>query len=77
MTTCKEKAEETDPVIDEDTGTVNVYRMLPQVGDSVLITNYGYFFQVQNSGPSYINQKALTLTSEDVDALREGRVTWH
>lgn len=57
--------------INEEDGIVEVFKVCPREGDSVLIVNCGDHFEVrQRSGDAI-------LTDEDIRRLTQGQVTWH
>ena len=60
--------------INEETGTVNVYKLLPDAGDSILIVNCGDHYEVRHHTwkPS-----SLELTPDDIDKLKQGRIVWN
>jgi hypothetical protein len=63
-------------VIDEETGMIDVYGLLPNQGDSVLIVNCGSHFELRaSSGLHY--PAGLTLTAEEIERLKERRIVWH
>lgn len=61
--------------IDENTGTINVYKLLPNPGDSLLIVNCGTHFEVRHQNVPAI--PTLHLTHEEVELLRQGLITWN
>lgn len=60
--------------INQHTGDVNVYELLPEQGDSLMVVNCGTHFEIRyhrwESPP-------LTLTDEDIDGLKEGRIKFN
>ena len=60
--------------IDEKTGTVNVYDLLPAHGDMIVITNCGDHFEIRHH---HFTWPPLLLTDEDIEQLRQGRITWN
>lgn len=63
-----------DP-IDQEKGMVNVYKLLPEMGDSVLIVNCGTHFEVRHQKMLPVGQ--LCLTDEDIDNIRQGKIVWN
>lgn len=61
-------------VIDEETGTVNVYELLPEEGDTIVITNYGTHYEIRHHHWSY---PPLLLTDGDIEQLKQGLITWN
>ena len=60
--------------IDQKTGMVNVYELLPEQGDSIMIVNCGTHFELHHH---HWEQPPLVLTEEDIEAIRSGRVVWN
>lgn len=60
--------------IDEKNGTVNVYELLPEPGDSLMIVNCGTHFEIRHH---HWTTPPLMLTDEDVDKLKQGLITWN
>ena len=61
---------------DKDRGAIDLHRLLPSRGDSVLIVNCGDHFELR--GHSVGSRPApLVLTDEDIDRLTEGKMIWH
>ena len=60
--------------IDQKTGMVNVYELLPEQGDSIMIVNCGTHFELHHH---HWEQPPLVLTEEDSEAIRAGRVVWN
>jgi hypothetical protein len=63
--------------IDEETGMVDVYTLLPNPGDSVMIVNCGDRFEVRQHSWVKGEGGMLMLTEEDIDKLTEGRIVWN
>jgi len=61
-------------IINEKTGTVNVYELLPEQGDMLVITNHGTHFEVRHYN---VLEPPLGLTEDDVARIQEGLMTWH
>ena len=57
----------------KDDGTINVYKLCPEAGDTIMVVNCGTHYEVRYPR----NNDAAQLTDEDVAALSSGRVTWH
>jgi len=64
-------------VIDEEDGTVNVYKLLPNPGDSVMIVNCGNRFEIRHHSWVEGEGGMLMLTEEDIDKLTAGRIVWN
>lgn len=60
--------------IDEKNGTVNVYELLPEPGDSVMIVNCGSHFEVRHH---HWEKQPFHLTAEDIEKLKQGHITWN
>ena len=60
--------------IDEKTGTVDVYKLCPQQGDSIMIVNCGTHFEVRHH---HWEQSPLVLTEQDIEMLKRGQITWN
>ncbi len=60
--------------IDEESGTVNVYALCPEPGDSVMIVNCGETFEIRRHR---WDVNPLILTDHDIDNLKSGRIIWH
>ena len=60
--------------IDEKTGNLNVYDMLPEHGDTIVVTNRDSHFEI-----SYHHWSAppLLLTEVDIERLKQGLITWN
>lgn len=66
-----------DPVsqgVNKKTGTINCYELLPEVGDSVTITNLGTHFELRQY---HWSNPPLLLTDEEIERLKAGHITWH
>lgn len=63
-----------DETIDNKAGTVNVYKLLPQPGDAIIITNCGTHFEIKHM---HVDLPPLYLTDEDIEILTQGRMVWH
>lgn len=67
-----------DPVskrgINQDEGTVNVYELLPKAGDSLTVVNVGTHFEIRYH---HWEPPELTLTDDDIDRMKQGRIVWH
>lgn len=64
-----------DTAIDQETGLVNVYRLLPNPGDALMIVNCGTHFEVRHQALTPVSE--FHLTDEDVDNIRQGKITWN
>ena len=60
--------------IDQETGTVNVYKLLPNPGDSLMIVNCGTHFEIRHH---HWEPQALTLTDEDIERLKAGTIVFN
>lgn len=60
--------------IDQKTGTINVYDLLPNPGDSVMVVNCGTHFEIRHH---HWSTPPLILTDDDIEDLKAGRVIWH
>jgi len=63
--------------INEETGHVDVYALLPNAGDSVMIVNCGDHFEVRHHSWSPGGEPPLYLTDEDIERLKQGVITWN
>ena len=61
--------------IDELTGTVNVYTLLPERGDSITITNCGTHYEVRHQHVTL--GSGIYLTDQDIEDLKQGRIVWN
>jgi len=61
--------------IDELTGTVDVYRLCPNEGDSIMVVNCGTHFELRHH--SWNTTEPFGLTAQEVDDLRQGLITWN
>jgi hypothetical protein len=60
--------------IDEELGTVNVYQLCPEKGDSIMIINCGTHYEVRHQ---HWDSQPFVLTEQDIENLKEGRITWN
>jgi hypothetical protein len=60
--------------IDQKTGTINVYELCPEVGDSIMVVNCGTHFEIRHH---HWTVPPLALTDDDIEDLKAGRVIWH
>lgn len=60
--------------IDEKTGMVNVYQLLPEPGDSLMIVNCGTHFEIRHH---HWTTPPLVLTEQDIEKLKQGLITWN
>ena len=63
--------------IDEETGQVNVFELLPEAGDSVMIVNCGDHFEVRHHRWRVNHSPQIFLTDEDIELLKRGQITWN
>lgn len=61
--------------IDQETGTVNVYRLLPEIGDALLIVNCGTHFEVRHQRVAPVG--TLGLTEAEIEDIRQGKIVWN
>lgn len=60
--------------IDEKTGTLDVYRLCPEMGDSIMVVNCGTHFEVRHH---HWEQQPFGLTELDIEYLKQGLITWN
>ena len=60
--------------IDEVSGTVDVYKLCPEPGDSIMIVNCGTHYEVRHH---HWEPQPMTLTPEDIELLKQGLITWN
>ena len=60
--------------IDQKQGTVNVYELLPEPGDSMMIVNCGTHYEIRHH---HWARPPLVLTDEDIEKLKQGRIIWN
>jgi hypothetical protein len=60
--------------IDQKRGIINVYELLPEPGDSVMVVNCGSHFEIRHH---HWTVPPLVLTDDDIENLKAGRVVWH
>ena len=63
--------------IDEETGLVDVYTLLPKPGDSVMIVNCGDHFELRHHTWVVSGAPPLLLTERDIERLKQGIITWN
>ena len=63
-----------DEGIDENTGNINVYELLPEQGDSLMIINCGTHFEIKHH---HWENPPLLLTEEDINKMKQGRIIWN
>lgn len=63
--------------IDEENGIVDVYKLLPDCGDSVMIVNCGDHFEVRHHKWSLNPVPPIELTQQDIELLKRGLITWN
>jgi hypothetical protein len=61
-------------VINQKTGSFNVYEALPEDGDTIIITNCGSHFEIKYH---HWSTPPLLLTDTDIELLKQGRITWN
>ena len=59
---------------DEKHGRINLYEMLPQKGDMLVVQNCGDHFEINHH---HWSQPPLLLTEVDIDLLKQGLITWN
>jgi hypothetical protein len=60
--------------IDEATGTLDVYRLCPNEGDSIMVVNCGDHFELRHHSWSI---EPFGLSDKEVNDLRQGLITWN
>jgi len=60
--------------IDEKTGVINVFKLCPEPGDSIMIVNCGTHFELRHQ---HWEPVTLSLTEEELEGLRQGIITWN
>lgn len=60
---------------DEKTGRVNLYEMLPEPGDILVVQNCGDHFAIRHYN-AYM-APPLLLTDEEIEKLRQGQIVWN
>jgi len=60
--------------IDEKTGTLNVYQLLPEQGDSLMVVNCGDHYEIKRHRWTI---EPIFLTDEDIAYLKAGTIVWH
>ncbi len=63
--------------IDEKTGMVNVFELLPDAGDSIMIINCGDHFELRHHQWNSLPHPPLHLTAKDIELLKMGNITWN
>jgi hypothetical protein len=63
--------------INEETGTVNVFELLPDAGDSIMIINCGDHFELRHHKWNSLPHPPLHLTEHDIELLKAGHITWN
>lgn len=63
--------------IDEEAGTLDVYAMLPEPGDSVMIVNCGDHFEIRHHSWKPNGIPPLYLTEQDIERLKHGVIVWN
>lgn len=63
--------------IDYKKGIINVYSLLPETGDSLMIINHGTHFEIRQHSWTVHSAPPLHLTDDDLDRLRQGLITWN
>lgn len=61
--------------IDEKTGTIDVYKLCPEEGDSIMIVNCGSHYEVRHH--HWDSVPPLFLTEEDIEMLKRGQIKWN
>ena len=64
----------TSDCIDEKTGTVQVYKLLPNPGDSIMIVNCGDHFEVRYH---HWEEHPVELTLQEIEDLKRGHIIWN
>ena len=60
--------------IDNKAGTINVYELLPEPGDSITVTNVGTHYEVRHV---HFEVPPLILTDEEIERMKQGLITWN
>lgn len=60
--------------IDEHTGTVNVYKLCPEAGDTIMIVNCGTHYEIRHQ---HWEQTPLGLTDQDIEFMKQGLIVWN
>ena len=60
--------------IDKANGTVDVYKMCPEPGDSIMIVNCGTHFEVRHH--HWVNSP-FSLTEEDIEDMKSNKIVWN
>lgn len=60
--------------IDKKKGVINCYELLPELGDSVTITNFGTHFELRHY---HWSNPPLLLTDDEMEMIKTGHMTWH
>jgi hypothetical protein len=63
--------------IDETTGKVDVYRLCPNPGDSIMVVNCGDHFELRHHSWSVNEEPPIFLTELDIELLKQGLITWN
>jgi hypothetical protein len=63
--------------IDKETGVIDVYALLPEKGDSVMIVNCGDHFEIKHHSWSQSSVPPIFLTEEDIRFIQQGRIVWN
>ncbi len=63
-----------DDAFNEETGMIDVYKLLPEQGDSVMVVNCGDHFEIRHH---HFGPEPLLLTDQDIELLKRGHITWN
>lgn len=63
--------------IDEKTGTINVYELLPAPGDSIMVVNCGSHFEIRHHHWAVAGTPPIHLTDEDIKRLKANQIVWN
>ena len=63
--------------IDEKTGMIDVYALLPDCGDSIMVVNCGDHFEIRHHKWKVANAPPLELTELDIERLCENSIVWN
>lgn len=66
-----------DRGIDTKNGIIHLYEVIPNEGDSVMIVNCGDHLEFRQHSWQDSAVPPIFLTEEEIDWLREGRITWN
>jgi hypothetical protein len=62
--------------MNDKTGRINLYQMLPESGDILVVQNCGDHFNIQHYNV-FAAPPPLLLTDEEIIKLRQGQIVWN